>query len=85
MLTSMRDRGAAVVDIDQESEDRYAAHCRAVDLQTASLRDCLSYYNSDGNAEPGSLGYYGGPQWHAIYKEAAESLAPFRFEATAPV
>jgi hypothetical protein len=38
-----------------------------VDLETAPLRDCISYYNGEGNAAPGSLAYYGGgipAQWH---------------------
>ena len=36
------------------------AHCRQVDIATAPLRDCISYYNGEGGAEPGSLAYYGG-------------------------
>jgi cyclohexanone monooxygenase len=80
MLTEMRARGAAVVDIDQAPEDAYAQHCREADLMSAPLRDCLSYYNGEGNAEPGSLAYYGGPQkWHALRREAQDTLAPYVF------
>ncbi len=80
MLTEMRARGAAVVDIDQAPEDAYAQHCREADLMSAPLRDCLSYYNGEGNAEPGSLAYYGGPQkWHALRREAQDTLAPMCF------
>jgi cation diffusion facilitator CzcD-associated flavoprotein CzcO len=81
MLATMRERGATVVDIRQEPEDAYAAHCREADLMTRPLRDCLSYYNGEGNAEPGSLAYYGGPrQWHARREAAQRSLDPYRFE-----
>ena len=80
MLTEMRARGAAVVDIDHAPEDAYAQHCREADLMSAPLRDCLSYYNGEGNAEPGSLAYYGGPQkWHALRREAQDTLAPYVF------
>ena len=39
-------------DIRQEPEIAYAAHCREADVRTAAFRDCLSYYNGEGNAEP---------------------------------
>jgi hypothetical protein len=50
------------------------------------LRDCLSYYNGEGAAEPGSLAYYGGPQkWHALRETAQTTLDPYVFEtARAP-
>ena len=81
MLRTARARGAAIVDIRKEAEDSYAAHCREADLRTRPLRDCLSYYNGDGAAEPGSLAYYGGPQkWHALRAAAQESLEPYVFE-----
>jgi cyclohexanone monooxygenase len=84
MLTTMRARGANIVDIRQEPEVAYAAHCREADVRTAAFRDCLSYYNGEGGAEPGSLAYYGGPdKWHALRKAAQESLEPYVFE-TAP-
>lgn len=80
MLTEMRARGFAVVDIQKAPEDAYAQHCREADLMSAPLRDCLSYYNGEGNAEPGSLAYYGGPQkWHALRREAQDTLAPYVF------
>ena len=66
MLKTLRERGAGIVDIKKEPEIAYAEHCREADITTRPLRDCLSYYNGDGAAEPGSLAYYGGPQkWHA--------------------
>ena len=83
MLTTMRERGVDVVDVRQEAEDAYAQHCRAADLATAPLRDCLSYYNGHGGAEPGSLAYYGGGAWHRIRQEAQATLAPYRFARSA--
>jgi cyclohexanone monooxygenase len=81
MLNTMRSRGAGIVDIEQQPEIDYAAHCRDADIMTAPLRDCLSYYNGDGTAEPGSLAYYGGPRkWHALRAAAQESLDPYVFE-----
>ena len=65
MLETMRERGAKVVDVKKEPEDAYAEHCRKADILTGPLRDCISYYNGEGNAAPGSLAYYGGGQrWH---------------------
>ncbi|WP_204271871.1 hypothetical protein, partial [Escherichia coli] len=55
MLRIMRERGAATIDVTKDSEAAYAAHCRDADVRTAAFRDCLSYYNGEGNAEPGSL------------------------------
>ena len=82
MLKTMQTRDAAIVDITPEPEIAYAAHCRDADIATRKLRDCLSYYNGDGNAEPGSLAYYGGPrQWHALRVAAQETLDPYVFGA----
>jgi cyclohexanone monooxygenase len=82
MLKTLRARGAGIVDIKKEPEIAYAEHCREADVRTQPLRDCLSYYNGDGGAEPGSLAYYGGPQkWHELRTAAQESLAPFVFGA----
>ena len=82
MLETMRARGATVVDVRQAPEEEYAAHCRAADLLSAPLRDCLSYYNGEGGAEPGSLAYYGGPEeWHRRRRDAQQSLAPYVFES----
>jgi cation diffusion facilitator CzcD-associated flavoprotein CzcO len=84
MLKTLRARGAGIVDIRQEPEIAYAAHCREADLRTRPLRDCLSYYNGDGGAEPGSLAYYGGPQkWHELRSAAQESMDPYVFEQSA--
>ena len=82
MLSTLRARGDGVVDIEKEPENAYAAHCREADLASRPLRDCLSYYNGDGAAEPGSLAYYGGPRkWHELRGEAQATLAPYVFEA----
>ena len=82
MLNTLRERGAGIVDIKQEPEIEYAEHCRLADLNTRPLRDCISYYNGEGNAEPGSLAYYGGPQkWHEIRTAAQQSLEPYVFAA----
>jgi cyclohexanone monooxygenase len=82
MLQTMRARGAGIVDIKKEPEIAYAEHCREADIRTAAFRNCLSYYNGEGDAKPGSLAYYGGPdKWHALRKAAQESLDPYVFEA----
>ena len=81
MLQTMQSRGAHSVDFTKQSEDAYAAHCREADIMTAPQRDCLSYYNGDGTAEPGSLAYYGGPaKWHELRVAAQTSLEPYAFE-----
>jgi cation diffusion facilitator CzcD-associated flavoprotein CzcO len=82
LMTTMRDRGANFVDVRKEAEVAYAEHCREADIVSRPLRDCLSYYNGDGNAEPGSLAYYGGPRkWHEIRMAAQESLEPYVLSA----
>jgi len=46
------------------------------------LRDCISYYNGEGKAEPGSLAYYGGPaKWHELRAEAQASMDVYVFDA----
>lgn len=82
MLKTLRERGSVIIDIKKEAETAYAAHCREADIATRPLRDCLSYYNGDGAAEPGSLAYYGGPQkWHELRSAAQASLEPYVFES----
>ncbi|MEM7272434.1 MAG: NAD(P)/FAD-dependent oxidoreductase [Actinomycetota bacterium] len=81
MMTTMRDREVSVVDVEEEWEERWSAHCAQADLATAPLRDCLSYYNGEGDAAPGSLAYYGGGNWHKHRIAAQESLEAYRFEA----
>ena len=39
-----------------------------------------SYYNGHGEAQPGSLAYYGGGYWHKFRIAAQESLDPYLFE-----
>ena len=51
-----------------------------MDIATAPLRDCITYYNGEGTAEPGSLAYYGGNRWHKYRVEAQTTLAPYVFE-----
>ena len=80
MIKTMRDKGLTTVDVTEESEEAYAKHCREADTLTAPLRDCYSYYNADGNAEPGSLAYYGGKQWDKWRTRAQESLEPYIFD-----
>ena len=64
------------------SMDAYAEHCRQVDIGTAPLRDCISYYNGDGDAAPGSLGYDGGSaRWNRWRDDARRTLAPYVFES----
>ena len=82
MLNTLQARGAKIFDIRKEPENAYAEHCRDADLRTRPLRDCVSYYNGDGTAEPGSLAYYGGPQkWHELRQAAQATLDPYVFEA----
>jgi cyclohexanone monooxygenase len=79
MMKTMRDRGENVIDIRKEPEDKYAEHCAEVDIATAPLRDCISYYNGEGKAKPGALAYYGGRAWDKFRMEAQTSLAPYLF------
>ena len=82
MLRTMSAKGVNVVDVKLEPELEYAEHCRAADVRTAPFRDCLSYYNGDGKAEPGSLAYYGGPEaWRARCKAAQSTQDPYVFES----
>ncbi|MFT7598729.1 MAG: cyclohexanone monooxygenase [Acidimicrobiales bacterium] len=79
MLELMRESGHAVVDVAKEPEEAYAEHCREADIATAPLRDCISYYNGEGGAEPGSLAYYGGGNWHKFRLQAQDTLEPYVF------
>jgi cyclohexanone monooxygenase len=80
MLKTMRDQQKGIVDVKKEPENDYAEHCRVADVNSAPLRDCISYYNGHGEAEPGSLSYYGGGQWHKYRIEAQRTLDPYVFE-----
>ncbi len=80
MLKTMREQRARIVDVRKEMEEAYAEHCRVVDIATAPLRDCISYYNGEGNAAPGSLAYYGGGKWHKHRIAAQSTLEPYLFE-----
>ena len=79
MLTTMRENDYDVVDVKMTPEAEYTEHCKIADINTAPLRDCVSYYNGDGGAEPGSLAYYGGGHWHKFRIKAQESLEPYVF------
>ena len=79
MLSTMRDQGKTIVDIHDQPQEEYAEHCRRADMVSAPLRDCLSYYNGHGDAEPGSLAYYGGGRWHKFRLAAQDTLEPYRF------
>jgi cyclohexanone monooxygenase len=80
LLETMRDQGNGVVDVEAEHEDAYAKHCRDVDQLTRPLRDCITYYNGHGEAEPGSLAYYGGGTWHKYRIRAQATLEPYIFD-----
>ena len=80
MLTTLREQNADIFDVKEEPEQEYAEHCRVADIVTSPLRDCISYYNGEGNAEPGSLAYYGGGNWHKFRKQAQSTLEPYIFE-----
>lgn len=79
MLKTMEERGVDIVDVREEPENEYAEHCRVADITTMPLRDCISYYNGHGDAEPGSLAYYGGRQWKKYMVSAQSSLEPYLF------
>lgn len=79
MLSTMRDQGKTIVDIHSQPQEEYAQHCRQADIVSAPLRDCLSYYNGHGDAEPGSLAYYGGGRWHKFRLAAQDTLEPYCF------
>ena len=70
MLSTLRDQGKQIIDIHRQPQEEYAEHCRQADLMSAPLRDCLSYYNGHGDAELGSLAYYGGGRWHKFRRAA---------------
>ena len=80
MLSKMREDGDDIVDVKAESEELYAEHCRKADELTRPLRDCITYYNGHGEAEAGSLAYYGGGAWHKYRVQAQEDLEPYIFE-----
>ncbi len=80
LLQTMRDEGHAIVDVKKEPEDDYAEHCAKADTITRPLRDCITYYNGHGEAEPGSLAYYGGGQWHKRRIAAQADREPYIFE-----
>ena len=79
MLNTMRENAYDVVDVKPAPEAAYTEHCKIADINTAPLRDCVSYYNGDGEAEPGSLAYYGGGRWHKFRVQAQETLDPYEF------
>ena len=79
MLETLRSQGSDVVDVKAEHEDAYAEHCRDADQLTRPLRDCITYYNGHGEAEPGSLAYYGGGAWHKYRIRAQETLDAYDF------
>lgn len=80
MLETMREKGAGTVDVEKAQEEAYVEHCKQVDIQTSAFRDCYSYYNGEGKAEPGSLSYYGGGRWHKYRVHAQETLEPYIFD-----
>ena len=80
LLETMRDQGKGVVDVEAEHEDTYAKHCREADQLTRPLRDCITYYGGHGEAEPGSLAYYGGGTWHKDRTRAQETLDQYIFD-----
>ena len=79
MLKTLRDQDQEIVDVHRQPQEEYAEHCSKADIMSAPLRDCLSYYNGHGDAEPGSLAYYGGGRWHKFRLAAQDTLEPYRF------
>ncbi len=79
LLSTMRELGHGVVDVQEADEISFAEHCAEMDLASAPLRDCLSNFNQYGRAEPGSLAYYGGNEAARRRARAQETLEPFVF------
>jgi hypothetical protein len=79
LLSTLRDQGKDIIDVHRQPQEEYAEHCRQADIMSAPLRDCLSYYNGHGDAEPGSLAYYGGGRWHRYRIAAQDTLEPYLF------
>ena len=77
----MRQNGLDICDIDEAAENDYVKHCYDSDVATAPLRDCVTYYNGEGTARPGSLAYYG-TEWGKRRRTAQETLAPYKFQST---
>ena len=83
-LNTMKDNAYGLVDVTPDAEAAYVKHCADMDVATLPLRDCLSYYNGYGAANPGSLGYYGGPErYNKVKHEAELSKEGFVFERQA--
>ena len=77
-LDMMRTKHVRSIDVTREAEDEYTRHCAEMDLLSAPLRDCISYYNGEGKAQPGSLAYYGGGErWHQRRIAAQETMASY--------
>ncbi|MEM7249801.1 MAG: NAD(P)/FAD-dependent oxidoreductase [Pseudomonadota bacterium] len=80
-LEEVKRRDARSIDVTHESEEEYAQHCADMDILSAPLRDCISYYNGDGRAKPGSLAYYGGGErWHNRRAAAQDTMDPYLFD-----
>ena len=74
-IEAVRDHDALTIEVTDEAEQRWARHCARADSASAPLRDCVSYYNGYGRAEPGSLAYYGGSaRWQQGSDAMFESL-----------
>ena len=80
LLEHMRDNGLDVVDIKPEEEEAWVQHCYEADKGSACLRDCITYYNGEGTARPGSLAYYGGRVWNKKVAESQKTLEPYKFQ-----
>ncbi len=81
MLETMRENAARRWSTSRGGGRRIRRALRQADIATAPLRDCISYYNGHGTAEPGSLAYYGGGQrWHKRRMTAQETMEPYLFD-----
>ena len=74
LLEKMRDERIRVVDIDSDSENRYADHCREADTASAPLRDCISYYNGEGG-RPWKFGLL---RWERVAQNPSRSRGDAR-------
>jgi len=79
LLSTMRDNGHDIVDVDIDHEADWARHCAEADVATAVLRDCVGNFNGYGRTEPGSLVYYGGREGERRQAWAQETLEPYVF------
>ena len=80
MLSTMRERGSDVVDVEAEAEEAYAEHCREADIAhraAARLPLVLQRPRRRRARQPRLLRRQA---WHRWRQQAQESLTPYVFQ-----